>query len=122
MHESRENRNSACFVGDYAYVAGGKNSKAHKFSYKDQKWESIQDYPISDTLNSWTSAKSDEFNMQKIKLGHSEDSAKRIATILQESEEDGTFEEATEWQHVDLKELERQLFRIESIKEEIEFL
>ena len=56
MHESHENRNSACFVGGFAYVAGGKNSKAHKFSYEGQKWESIPDYTNSDNLNSWTSA------------------------------------------------------------------
>ena len=28
---------------------------------------------------------------------------------MQEAEEDGTFEEATEWQHVDLKEIEKEL-------------
>ena len=49
-------RNKVCFIDDFAYAVGGLNSKAEKFSYKEKKWISIPEYPLSDNLDSWASA------------------------------------------------------------------
>lgn len=56
MNEGRDLRNKVCFIDDHAYAVGGLNSKAEKFSYKDKKWSTIPEYPLSDNLDSWASA------------------------------------------------------------------
>lgn len=56
MNEGRDLRNKVCFIDEYAYAVGGLNSKAEKFSYKEKKWISLPEYPLSDNLDSWASA------------------------------------------------------------------
>lgn len=56
MNEGRDLRNKVCFIDDFAYAVGGLNSKAEKFSYKEKKWITIPEYPLSDNLDSWASA------------------------------------------------------------------
>ena len=49
-------RNKVCFIDDNAYAVGGLNSKAEKFNYKEKKWVTIPEYPLSDNLDSWACA------------------------------------------------------------------
>ena len=49
--------NKVCFIDNHAYVAGGiGEKKAEKFSYKDNKWIPLPDYPIKSDLQGWSSA------------------------------------------------------------------
>ena len=49
--------NKICFIDNHAYVAGGESKeKAEKFSYKDNKWIALPNYPIKSDLYGWSSA------------------------------------------------------------------
>ena len=48
--------NKVSFLDGYAYVVGGSAKTAEKFDYKEKKWIPLPGYPISDSLDTWTSA------------------------------------------------------------------
>lgn len=56
MNEGRDLRNKVCFVDNHAYAVGGLNSKAEKFNHKEKKWIQLNEYPLSDNLDSWACA------------------------------------------------------------------
>lgn len=56
MNEGRDLRNKVCFIDDHAYAVGGLNSKAEKFNVKEKRWVPLNEYPLSDNLDSWACA------------------------------------------------------------------
>lgn len=56
MAEGRDLRNKVCYIDGHAYAVGGLNSKAEKFNFEKKTWTSIQEYPLSDNLDSWACA------------------------------------------------------------------
>ena len=49
--------------------------------------------------------------------GYHSEVTKSVSTILREAEEDGTLEENTEWQHVDLEEVLQKLSELDEFEQ-----
>ena len=84
-------RNKVCFIDDFAYAVGGLNSKVEKFSYKEKKWATIPEYPLSDNLDSWASAlcytPQEYSNLQLLRNNSNNNKASLSSGIQEESKE-----------------------------------
>lgn len=56
MKEGRDLRNKVVYVDGQAYAIGGLNKKSERFVLAKNTWHTLQDYPLEDNLDSWSSA------------------------------------------------------------------